>query len=70
MEQDELLWAAVWLFIATGGQEYKAYITGASNLGGVRPALGWDDKFIGVQALIAKARYISTIDCVPRCWRV
>lgn len=55
-DEDELLWAAVWLYIATGcgDQEYKEYIAGASNLGGVRPALGWDDKFVGVQALVAK----------------
>lgn len=53
-DEDELLWAAVWLYIATGDQEYKDYIAGASNLGGVRPALGWDDKFVGVQALVAK----------------
>jgi hypothetical protein len=63
MEQDELLWAAVWLYIATGDQEYKAYIAGAGNLGvGVKQPLGWDNKFIGVHALVAKARYIPTID--------
>ena len=54
MEQDELLWAAVWLYIATGHQEYKAYIAGANNVGGVRQSLGWDDKFVGAQALVAK----------------
>lgn len=54
MEQDELLWAAVWLYIATGEQEYKAYIAGASNVGGVRQSLAWDDKFVGAQALVAK----------------
>jgi hypothetical protein len=61
MEQDELLWAAVWLYIATGDQEYKGYIAGANNLGWVPQSLGWDNKFIGAQALVAKARYISTI---------
>lgn len=58
MEQDELLWAAVWLYIATGHQEYKAYIAGAGNLGGAGQPLGWDNKHVGAQALVAKARYI------------
>ncbi|XP_048574614.1 endoglucanase 14-like [Triticum urartu] len=53
-DEDELLWAAVWLYIATGHQEYKAYIAGANNVGGVRQSLGWDDKFVGAQALVAK----------------
>ena len=54
MEQDELLWAAVWLYIATGHHEYKAYIAGANNVGGVRQSLSWDDKFVGAQALVTK----------------
>lgn len=54
MEQDELLWAAVWLYVATGDQEYKAYVAGANNVGGVRQSLAWDDKFVGAQALVAK----------------
>ncbi|KAI4989046.1 hypothetical protein ZWY2020_036363 [Hordeum vulgare] len=53
-DEDELLWAAVWLYIATGDHEYKAYISGASNVGRVRQSLAWDDKFVGVQALVAK----------------
>jgi hypothetical protein len=66
MEQDELLWAAVWLYIATGDQEYNAYIAGAGNLSvGVQQALGWDNKFIGVHALVAKVRYISNLPLTP-----
>ncbi|XP_051227686.1 endoglucanase 14-like [Lolium perenne] len=53
-DEDELLWAAVWLYIATGDQEYKGYIAGANNLGWVPQSLGWDNKFIGAQALVAK----------------
>jgi hypothetical protein len=30
-EQDELLWAAAWLYVATGGDDYKAYISGHSG---------------------------------------
>ncbi|KAG8084468.1 hypothetical protein GUJ93_ZPchr0010g8812 [Zizania palustris] len=52
-DEDELLWAAAWLYIATGGEEeYEAYIAGATNLGGVRSEFSWDDKFVGVQALL------------------
>ncbi|KAL6865368.1 hypothetical protein ACP4OV_016519 [Aristida adscensionis] len=51
---DELLWAAAWLYVATGGEEYKTYIAGAGNGGGVRPAFSWDDKFVGAQALVTK----------------
>uniref|UniRef100_A0ACD5ZQX3 Uncharacterized protein n=1 Tax=Avena sativa TaxID=4498 RepID=A0ACD5ZQX3_AVESA len=57
-DEDELLWAAVWLYIATGDEEYKAYIAGAGNLGGSGQPLGWDNKHVGAQALVAKARYI------------
>ncbi|XBJ22588.1 hypothetical protein VPH35_000959 [Triticum aestivum] len=53
-DEDELLWAAVWLYIATGHQEYKAYIAGTNNVGGVPQSLSWDDKFVGAQALVAK----------------
>uniref|UniRef100_A0A0D3G2U0 Endoglucanase n=1 Tax=Oryza barthii TaxID=65489 RepID=A0A0D3G2U0_9ORYZ len=52
-DEDELLWAAAWLYIATGGEEeYSAYITGATNVGGVRSMFSWDDKFVGAQALL------------------
>ncbi|CAL4895874.1 unnamed protein product [Urochloa decumbens] len=53
-DEDELIWAAVWLFIATGGAEYKAFILGDGNAGGVQSALSWDNKFLGAQALVAK----------------
>ncbi|KAF0923085.1 hypothetical protein E2562_003312 [Oryza meyeriana var. granulata] len=54
-DEDELLWAAAWLYIATGGEEeYRAYIAAATNLGGVRSMFSWDDKFVGAQTLVAK----------------
>uniref|UniRef100_J3M3N4 Endoglucanase n=1 Tax=Oryza brachyantha TaxID=4533 RepID=J3M3N4_ORYBR len=35
-DEDELLWAAAWLYIATAGEEeYDGYIAGATNLGGL-----------------------------------
>ncbi|XP_062230641.1 endoglucanase 14-like [Phragmites australis] len=49
---DELLWAAVWLYVATGGEDYKAYIAGAGNSGQVQSEFSWDNKFVGAQALI------------------
>jgi hypothetical protein len=55
MVQDELIWAAVWLFIATGRADYKAFILGDGNGGGVQSALSWDNKFLGAHALVAKA---------------
>ncbi|CAN6340477.1 unnamed protein product [Urochloa humidicola] len=53
-DEDELIWASVWLFIATGGEEYKAFILNDGNAGGVQSALSWDNKFLGAQALVAK----------------
>uniref|UniRef100_A0ACD5W760 Uncharacterized protein n=1 Tax=Avena sativa TaxID=4498 RepID=A0ACD5W760_AVESA len=53
-DEDELLWAAVWLYMATGDEEYKAYIAGAGNLGGAGQPLGWDNKHVGAQALVTK----------------
>jgi len=55
MGQDELIWAAVWLFIATGGEDYKAFIAGDGNVGGAQTSFSWDNKFVGAQALVAKA---------------
>ncbi|KAF8725763.1 hypothetical protein HU200_020315 [Digitaria exilis] len=53
-DEDELIWAAAWLFIATGGEDYKAFITGDGNSGGVQSVFLWDNKFVGAQALVAK----------------
>ncbi|KAM3281999.1 hypothetical protein P3S67_027646 [Capsicum chacoense] len=53
--EDELLWAAVWLFKATKDKKYLSYINDKStNTGGTRSTLSWDDKYIGAQLLIAK----------------
>ncbi|EPS69947.1 hypothetical protein M569_04812, partial [Genlisea aurea] len=53
--EDELLWAAAWLGRATGDQRYWNFIAGNGNTGGTRTMFSWDDKFVGVQLLIAKA---------------
>ncbi|KAG2624395.1 hypothetical protein PVAP13_3KG126800 [Panicum virgatum] len=53
-DEDELIWAAVWLFVATGREDYKAFIAGDGNGGEVQSTLSWDKKFLGAQALVAK----------------
>ena len=63
MGQDEQIWAAVWLFVATGREDYKAFIAGDGNGGGVQSTLSWDKKFLGAQALVAKAsEHLATLD--------
>ncbi|XP_059630328.1 endoglucanase 12-like [Cornus florida] len=52
--QDELIWAAAWLHIATGQQSYIDYIIKSGNSGGTRSMFSWDDKYVGAQVLIAK----------------
>ncbi|KAK9115565.1 hypothetical protein Sjap_014512 [Stephania japonica] len=55
---DELLWAAVWLFRATGDEYYLKYvIDNAASMGGTGWAMGefsWDNKYAGLQILLAK----------------
>ena len=51
---DELLWAASWLFHATGKEEYLTYVTGPAGENyaewGEAPAwFSWDNKLPGVQ---------------------
>jgi hypothetical protein len=56
--QDELLWAATWLFHATGEGQYLDYLANhADALGGTgwsTSEFGWDIKYPGVQVLAAK----------------
>lgn len=55
---DELLWAAAWLFDATGEDSYLQYVVNnAVVLGGVGWALdqfSWDNKYAGVQLKVTK----------------
>ncbi|TVU18052.1 hypothetical protein EJB05_34119, partial [Eragrostis curvula] len=50
-DEDELFWAAAWLYVATGGDDYKAYISGHC---GAQQSFSWDNKFVGAQTLVAK----------------
>ncbi|CAN6463215.1 unnamed protein product [Victoria cruziana] len=51
---DELLWAAAWLYHATDEQPYLDYLQDASYVGGGQSYFSWDDKFVGAQTLVAK----------------
>ncbi|KAH9292188.1 hypothetical protein KI387_042622, partial [Taxus chinensis] len=52
---DELLWAAAWLYRATADQKYLSYlIDNAKSLGGTEWSMtqfSWDNKYAGVQVL-------------------
>ncbi|KAL3521226.1 hypothetical protein ACH5RR_019375 [Cinchona calisaya] len=52
---DELLWAAAWLERATQDKTYAEYLNQSSNSGGTRSMLSWDDKYVGVQVLVANS---------------
>ncbi|XVF44542.1 hypothetical protein PTKIN_Ptkin02bG0132900 [Pterospermum kingtungense] len=55
---DELLWAATWLFRATGEENYLKYVVdNAVYMGGTGWAVkefSWDNKYAGVQILLSK----------------
>lgn len=63
-KKDELLWAAAWLYIATGEKNYERFIADGGN-GGVPPLFTWDYKYVGAQTLVAKASYKSQTIIVP-----
>ncbi|KAL6533586.1 Endoglucanase [Orobanche hederae] len=56
--EDELLWAAAWLYKATKNTMYLDYLgDNGDNLGGTGWAMtefGWDVKYAGVQTLVAQ----------------
>ncbi|KAK8482814.1 hypothetical protein V6N11_047045 [Hibiscus sabdariffa] len=55
---DELLWAAAWLFRATGEEQYLKYVVdNGAYMGGTGLAVkefSWDNKYAGVQILLSK----------------
>ena len=64
--QDELSWAAAWMFEATGDAAYLDKAEAHYPGGNAGWALGWDDKSNGVAMLLAEAtgeaRYLGDID--------
>lgn len=65
MMQDELLWAAAWLYRATKDVYYLKYVVdNAVSLGGTGWAVkefSWDNKYAGVQILLTKVIKIVQI---------
>ncbi|VVB11943.1 unnamed protein product [Arabis nemorensis] len=51
--QDELLWAAVWLYKATGEKKYISYVISNQGWSQTVNEFSWDNKFAGAQALLA-----------------
>ncbi|XP_057521569.1 endoglucanase-like [Amaranthus tricolor] len=52
--QDELLWAAAWLYKATGNDKYMNYVTSNKGWSQSVSEFSWDNKFAGVQILLAE----------------
>ncbi|XP_051136984.1 endoglucanase 20-like [Andrographis paniculata] len=52
--QDELLWAAAWLYKATGDNTYLNYLSTNQGWSQSVSEFSWDNKFAGAQALLAK----------------
>ncbi|KAK1304889.1 Endoglucanase 24 [Acorus calamus] len=62
--RDELLWAASWLYHATGDQSYLSYVTVENGKGYAdwgRPTwFSWDDKRAGTQVLLSRLHVFSS----------
>lgn len=60
--QDELLWAAAWLYHATDNQYYLSYLgNNGDSMGGTGWSMtefGWDVKYAGVQTLVSKVLHV------------
>uniref|UniRef100_A0A804PCX2 Endoglucanase n=1 Tax=Zea mays TaxID=4577 RepID=A0A804PCX2_MAIZE len=61
--QDELLWAAAWLYHATGNHSYLSYATGRNadefaDLGNPR-YFSWDDKRAGTEVLLSRVMFFA-----------
>lgn len=63
--QDELLWAAAWLYQATNDKFYLDYLgKNGDSMGGTGWSMtefGWDVKYAGVQTLVAKVNRKYTL---------
>lgn len=52
--KDELLWAATWLYKASGDKKYLSYISSNKGWSQAVSEFSWDNKFAGAQTLLAK----------------
>lgn len=53
--QDELLWAAAWLYKASGDNSYLNYAASNDGWSQAVSEFSWDNKFAGAQTLLSKA---------------
>ncbi|KAL0890916.1 hypothetical protein Bca101_014899 [Brassica carinata] len=56
-KSDELLWAAAWLYKATGENKYLSYVISNQDWSQAVNEFSWDNKFAGAQALLASEFY-------------
>ncbi|MCH5208118.1 MAG: glycoside hydrolase family 9 protein [Oscillospiraceae bacterium] len=72
--QDELAWAAVWLYIATNDSSWltKAKTNESKLSGNPKWTLCWDDKYIGVECLLAEltgeSKYKTNLEASLDWW--
>lgn len=52
--KDELLWAAAWLYKASGQTSYLNYVSNNQGWSQAMSEFSWDNKFPGAQTLLAK----------------
>lgn len=52
--KDELLWAAAWLYKASGETSYLDYVSNNEGWSQAVSEFSWDNKFAGAQTLLAK----------------
>ncbi|KAL6349011.1 hypothetical protein AAG906_033667 [Vitis piasezkii] len=60
--QDELLWAAAWLYKASGETRYLNYVSSNQGWSQAVTEFSWDNKFVGAQTLLAKEFFDGTKD--------
>lgn len=53
LQQDELMWAATWLFLATNNPKYLDFVKHHTHSAAVCE-FNWDLKFVGSQVLLTK----------------
>ncbi|KAJ9549921.1 hypothetical protein OSB04_022464 [Centaurea solstitialis] len=62
---DELLWAAAWLYKATGESRYLSYAISHKGWSQAATEFSWDNKFVGAQTLLAKEYFSGKSELEP-----
>ncbi|KAL0298072.1 UNVERIFIED_CONTAM: Endoglucanase [Sesamum angustifolium] len=60
--KDELLWAAAWLYKASGDSNYLNYVSTNQDWSQPASEFSWDSKFAGAQTLLAKEFFCRKTD--------